>query len=186
MSVTVGRWLLISSVWILAVRPRVLMHFCTLKRRTSWMTTHPHSHARIPRHWWKGAGGAHPAHRAHCRCRLAPECSRLRRSHREARSTWCVESLDMGNRHLGSKGDANYSIGTDPLQALPLHAARAYSLEWTSFSSGLPPSKPGRAKGKCHLFSHTSWERHWQVCLLFSQECGADGSIESASGWLRL
>ena len=95
-------WLLSYSLWILAVRTRAFMHFCALKRRTSWITTHPHPQGRIPRHWRKGMCRAHPAHRAHCRCRLAPNCSHLGRNHR-ARSTWCVESLNMGNRNLGSK-----------------------------------------------------------------------------------
>ena len=97
-----AEWLLSYSLWILAVRTRAFMHFCALKRRTSWITTHPHPQGRIPRHWRKGMCRAHPAHRAHCRCRLAPNCSHLGRNHR-ARSTWCVESLNMGNRNLGSK-----------------------------------------------------------------------------------
>lgn len=57
MSAPVGWCLLSYSLGILAAGSQVLMHFCTLKRRTSWITTHPHCQARIPRHWRKGACG---------------------------------------------------------------------------------------------------------------------------------
>lgn len=97
MSAPVGWCLLSYSLGILAAGSQVLMHFCTLKKRTSWVTTHPHCQAKIPRHQRKGACRvvteaqsqvgpateasqvpAHLPHRApHHRCRLSPKCSHL-------------------------------------------------------------------------------------------------------------